>query len=227
MHPSAITTPLIAAIALSQGAEAGFAAAAARAGSAAAKAGQAAAGAAKAVGAAPGRMGAAISKTIKELPDPVKSGLTSGSVSGTISGSVGIGVGVGIGNNNNGDGNAKVRRTYYSQKMYQRELQARQALPEGFGPGEAPESINQADWDRCYFDGLDAQIVVTGPIDNTNTIQIDGLPASCMPLNLVLDGNTFGGAIPEPCGSACLKYKDMSEEDYAAFGEIFESIRTI
>lgn len=225
MHYSTITTPLVAAMAFSAGADAGFAAAAARAGSAAARAGQAAAGAARAVGSAPGRMGGAISKTIKGLPDPVKSGMTSGSVSGTISGSVGIGVGVGIGKNG-GQSRAKARRAVQSQKMYQRELMGRQELPEGFGPGEAPEGLSQADWDRCYYDGLDAQIVVTGPIDNGNNIQIDGIPASCMPLNTVLDGNPAGGAVPEPCGSACLKYKGMTEEDYNAFKEIFEDLRT-
>lgn len=226
MHPSTIFTPLIAAIALSEGADASFIGSAARAGAAAAKAGaQGAAAAGRAVGSGAGRMGGAISNTIKNLPDPVKSGLTSGSVSGTIGGSVGLGVG--LGNKNNG----KLRRAARSQKMYQREYiqrqEKRQELPEGFGPGEAPEGLNQADWDRCYWDGLDAHIVVTGPIDGGNTIQLDGLPSSCMPLNLVLDGNPAGGAIPEPCGSACLKYKEMTDEDYTAFAEIFEDIRTI
>ena len=233
MHPSTIFTPLIAAIALSEGADASFIASAARAGAAAAKAGaQAGAAAGRAVGSGAGAMGGAISNTIRNLPDPVKSGLTSGSVSGTIGGSVGLGVG--MSNKNNG----KFRRAARSQKMYQREwtkrqevtesqYAKRQELPEGFGPGAAPEGINQADWDRCYWDGLDANIVVTGPIDGGNTIQLDGLPSSCMPLNLVLDGNPAGGAIPEPCGSACLKYKEMSDEDYVAFAEIFEDIRTI
>lgn len=223
MHYSTFTTPFVAAVAFSSGTDASFAAAAAKAGAAAARAGTAASGAARAIGSAPGRMGGAISNTVRNLPDPVKSGLTSGSVSGTISGSVGIGVGVGIGNGNNG----KARRAARSQKMYQRDIQRRQEdLPEGFGPGEAPEGLNQADWNRCYFDGLDADIVITGPIDDGNNIQIDGIPASCMPLNTVLDGNPSGGAVPEPCGSACLKYKGMSEEDYAAFAEIFETIRT-
>lgn len=224
MHPSTIYAPVVAAIALSQGADASFIGSAARAGAAAAKAGgQAAVGAGKAAGASAGRMGGAISNTIKNLPDPVKSGLTSGSVSGSISGSVGIGVGVGIGKNNN----PKVRRAVRSQKMYQREILGRQEIPEGFGPGEAPQGVNQLDWDRCYMDGLDANIVVNGPIDDGRTIQLSGLPSSCMPLNLVLDGNPEGGAIPEPCGSDCLKYKEMTEEDYTAFAEIFEDLRTV
>lgn len=56
-------------------------------------------------------------------------------------------------------------------------------------------------------------------------IQVDGLPASCMNLATVIDGDAAGGPVPLPCGSACLLYDNLGEEDYEKMRTTFEDIK--
>ena len=141
------------------------------------------------------------------------SALTSGLTSGTVSGTIGAGVGAGVAC---GTGNCRRRRRAaltHAEKVareIQAELAARQEAP---GPGPAPEGIPQHNWDDCYNDALNAQITINGPVGD-NHIKIEGLPPTCMTLATVLDGNTSGGPVPTPCGSACIEYSGMTPEEY-------------
>lgn len=139
--------------------------------------------------------------------------LTSGLTSGTISGTIGAGVGAGVAC---GTGNCRRRRRAalaHAEEVareIQAELSARQDAP---GPGPAPEGIPQHNWDDCYNDALEAQITINGPGED-NRIKVEGLPPSCMTLSTVLDGDTEGGPVPTPCGSACIEYSGMTPDEY-------------
>lgn len=56
-------------------------------------------------------------------------------------------------------------------------------------------------------------------------VQVDGLPATCMNLASVLDGDAVGGPVPTPCGSACLLYNNLSAEDYEQLRNTFNGIK--
>lgn len=143
--------------------------------------------------------------------------LTSGLTSGTISGTIGAGVGAGVAC---GTGNCKRRRQaafMHAQNVARNihaELAAREEAP---GPGPAPEGIPQHNWDDCYNDALKAEITVNGPVDD-NHIKVEGLPPTCMTLSTVLDGNTSGGPVPTPCGTACIDYSVGSAEEFDKIG---------
>ena len=79
---------------------------------------------------------------------------------------------------------------------------------------QAPAGVPQFEFDRCVSDaGRGGVITIDGPIQN-NGVRISGLPATCMNLATVLDGNPSGGPIPVPCGSDCLIYDNLSGADY-------------
>lgn len=56
-------------------------------------------------------------------------------------------------------------------------------------------------------------------------IRIVNLPPSCMNLATVLDGDAVGGPVPQPCGSACLLYDNLSAGDYETMRVVFEDLR--
>ncbi|KAF7556213.1 hypothetical protein G7Z17_g1642 [Cylindrodendrum hubeiense] len=90
----------------------------------------------------------------------------------------------------------------------------------------APAGVPQQEFDRCYNDLAQESVAITvnGPVSN-NGIQVDGLPASCMNLATVLDGDAVGGPVPIPCGSACILYDNMSEADYSTMQTTFEGLK--
>ncbi|KAK0666936.1 hypothetical protein QBC41DRAFT_145274 [Cercophora samala] len=80
-------------------------------------------------------------------------------------------------------------------------------------PPTAPEGVPQFEFDRCFNDINGQTINLAGPVEN-NGIRISGLPATCMNLATVLDGDASGGPPPTPCGSDCLLYNNLSAEEY-------------
>ena len=139
--------------------------------------------------------------------------LTSGAVSGTISGSIGAAVGAGVACSRGGCRRRRSEAIAHAENVareIEAELAARQDVP---GPGPAPVGIPQHNWDDCYNQALNAHITVTGPIGD-NHIRVEGLPPTCMTLATVLDGNTSGGPVPIPCGSACIEYTGMTPEAF-------------
>ncbi|KAK0390639.1 hypothetical protein NLU13_0143 [Sarocladium strictum] len=91
---------------------------------------------------------------------------------------------------------------------------------------EAPPGVPQFEFDRCYNDLSQESVTVNvqGPVNN-NGIQVDGLPATCMNLATVIDGDAAGGPPPIPCGSACLLYDNLSAEDYESLRVLFEELK--
>ncbi|KAI1777285.1 hypothetical protein F4818DRAFT_439643 [Hypoxylon cercidicola] len=89
----------------------------------------------------------------------------------------------------------------------------------------APSGVPQQEFDRCTNDmAQGAKIHVQGPVKN-NGVQVDGLPASCMNLATVLDGDAVGGPVPIPCGSACLLYDNLSAKDYETMQNTFNGLQ--
>ncbi|KAK4649987.1 hypothetical protein QC762_703415 [Podospora pseudocomata] len=80
-------------------------------------------------------------------------------------------------------------------------------------PPTAPEGVPQFEFDRCFNDINGGSVLLEGPVEN-NGIRISGLPATCMNLATVLDGDASGGPPPTPCGSDCLLYNNLSAADY-------------
>ncbi|KAK4460485.1 hypothetical protein QBC42DRAFT_180850 [Cladorrhinum samala] len=98
-------------------------------------------------------------------------------------------------------------------------LQSRQAFT-------APPGVPQEEFDRCFNDLANpaAKVTVNGPVES-NGVQVSGLPASCMNLATVLDGDAAGGPTPTPCGSDCLLYNNLSAADYNLMRDTFNTLK--
>lgn len=97
-------------------------------------------------------------------------------------------------------------------------------------PPTAPEGVPQQEFDRCYTDITGVRITATSPgagcklrlilyfwrfyTDFCLAVQFDNVPASCMNLATVLVGDPVNGPYPTPCGSACLVYNGLSDQQY-------------
>lgn len=55
-------------------------------------------------------------------------------------------------------------------------------------------------------------------------VQFDNVPAYCMNLANVLIGDGSGGPYAEPCGSACLKYSGLSQDQYGQLAEALQAV---
>ncbi|KAM5344329.1 hypothetical protein ACJ41O_012866 [Fusarium nematophilum] len=90
----------------------------------------------------------------------------------------------------------------------------------------APVGVPQEEFDRCRGDLADDSVVVTvtGPVGN-NGIQAEGVPASCMNLAAVMDRDTADGPLPQPCGSACLLYYNLSAAEYEEMRTFFNAVK--
>ncbi|KAI0007158.1 hypothetical protein F4779DRAFT_643410 [Xylariaceae sp. FL0662B] len=88
-------------------------------------------------------------------------------------------------------------------------------------PPAAPQGVPQEEFDRCFNDLAGVNVNVQGPVQN-NGVQMDNLPASCMNLATVIDGDAAGGPTPTPCGSACLLYDNLSPEDFDQMKTVFD-----
>ncbi|KAF9879652.1 hypothetical protein CkaCkLH20_03195 [Colletotrichum karsti] len=77
------------------------------------------------------------------------------------------------------------------------------------GPGLAPPGVPQFNWDSCFHEARQSQIVVEGPVGN-HGIRAIGLPPVCMNLAVVLGGDVNGTATPIPCGSDCMDWVNMT-----------------
>ncbi|KAF3067555.1 hypothetical protein CFAM422_008495 [Trichoderma lentiforme] len=66
---------------------------------------------------------------------------------------------------------------------------------------------------QCH-DQLESQSTgVIGTVLSAGTVQFDNIPPACMNLNAILIGACGGtGPRPEPCGSACMKYIGLSDD---------------
>jgi hypothetical protein len=47
-----------------------------------------------------------------------------------------------------------------------------------------------------------------------------------MDLASVLDDDAVGGPLPQPCGSACLLYDDLSPSNYEVIRVLYEELRS-
>ncbi|KAK4201918.1 hypothetical protein QBC40DRAFT_277438 [Triangularia verruculosa] len=90
----------------------------------------------------------------------------------------------------------------------------------------APEGVPQQEFDLCFADANGKTIDISGPVEN-NGIRVTGLPASCMNLAAVLDGDTSGGPPPVSCGSDCLLYDNLSAEDFNNLRVTFNGLSTL
>lgn len=46
-----------------------------------------------------------------------------------------------------------------------------------------------------------------------------------MNLASVIDGDAVGGPMPQPCGSACILYDNLSREDYKSLRLLYEDLQ--
>ncbi|KAI8949635.1 hypothetical protein F4801DRAFT_396922 [Xylaria longipes] len=82
-----------------------------------------------------------------------------------------------------------------------------------------PCNVPQYNFDQCH-DQL-ATITVTSSIPAAGEAQFDSVPPACLDLASVLTGSCPGGNGPvvTPCGSACIHYTGLSDDQYAALSK--------
>ncbi|KAK3196668.1 hypothetical protein K4F52_000012 [Lecanicillium sp. MT-2017a] len=91
---------------------------------------------------------------------------------------------------------------------------------------QAPPGVPQYNFDLCRDDLAkeSVHLTVNGPVSN-HGIRIEGLPSTCMVLSTVIDGDAAGGPRPTPCGSACLLYDNLNNEDYEKMRNAFNAAK--
>ncbi|KAM0696162.1 hypothetical protein Q7P36_004645 [Cladosporium allicinum] len=99
-----------------------------------------------------------------------------------------------------GDGNQVKRGLHFGGPEHPN-LAARQSFP----------GVPDFEYQRCSEDISGATVTVN--MDGTN-IQFSGVPATCMNLANVLIGEPGEGPYALPCGSDCLRYSDLSADQY-------------
>ncbi|KAL6856830.1 hypothetical protein J3F83DRAFT_769550 [Trichoderma novae-zelandiae] len=78
---------------------------------------------------------------------------------------------------------------------------------------------------QCHNQLMSQDTRVIGSVLSDGTVQFDNIPPACMNLNAVLIGVCGGsGPRPEPCGSACMKYRGLSHQQ---LDELSASLSTI
>ncbi|KAI9923877.1 hypothetical protein ASPWEDRAFT_170489 [Aspergillus wentii DTO 134E9] len=94
------------------------------------------------------------------------------------------------------------------------------------GDFKAPPGVPQQEFDRCANDlsKESVKINVKGPVEN-HGVRAQGLPASCMNLATVIDGDASGGPRPTPCGSDCLLYNNLNKNEYEKMRKIWGEIQ--
>jgi hypothetical protein len=48
-----------------------------------------------------------------------------------------------------------------------------------------------------------------------------------MVLSTVFDGDAAGGPVPTPCGSACLLYNNLNEDQYGKMAATFQKLQNL
>ncbi|KAK0111158.1 hypothetical protein ONS95_001535 [Cadophora gregata] len=80
------------------------------------------------------------------------------------------------------------------------------------GKRQSTPGVPQEEFERCHNDLAGLTVTVTSPA--AGQVQFDDVPASCMNLATVLVGDPVEGPYVQPCGSACLSYYDLTEQQF-------------
>ncbi|KAI1402528.1 hypothetical protein F4819DRAFT_507463 [Hypoxylon fuscum] len=82
-----------------------------------------------------------------------------------------------------------------------------------------PCGVPKYNFDQCYDQSVSAGVASSIPSPGEG--RFDNVPPACMDLSAVLVGScTDDGPRPEPCGSACLHYTGLTDEDFAKLSNI-------
>ncbi|KAG4414469.1 hypothetical protein IFR04_012381 [Cadophora malorum] len=80
------------------------------------------------------------------------------------------------------------------------------------GKRQSTPGVPQFEFERCHNDLAGVTVTATSP--GAGQVQFDNVPASCMNLATVLVGDPVEGPYVQPCGSACLIYPDLTEQQF-------------
>ncbi|KAK2606030.1 hypothetical protein QQS21_003548 [Conoideocrella luteorostrata] len=78
--------------------------------------------------------------------------------------------------------------------------------------GRAPPGVPQFEFDRCYEQMNGVSVNADSPA--AGEIRFSGVPAACMNLANVLVGDPVNGPYALPCGSDCLHYTGLNEQQF-------------
>ncbi|XXH01597.1 hypothetical protein Hte_007957 [Hypoxylon texense] len=82
-----------------------------------------------------------------------------------------------------------------------------------------PCGVPQYNYDMCHNDLK--TVTVKTSIPAQGEARFDNIPATCMDLATVLDGACDGGGPSvTPCGSACLSYKQLTDEQLGQLSKV-------
>ncbi|KAI0012001.1 hypothetical protein F4779DRAFT_569972 [Xylariaceae sp. FL0662B] len=85
-----------------------------------------------------------------------------------------------------------------------------------------PCNVPQYNFDLCH-DQLNGTQVASS-IPSQGVAQFDNVPAACMNLATVLVGSCSGsGPVVNPCGSACLKYTGLTDDQFRQLSSALKS----
>ncbi|UNI15919.1 hypothetical protein JDV02_002403 [Purpureocillium takamizusanense] len=78
--------------------------------------------------------------------------------------------------------------------------------------GRAPPGVPQEEFDRCYEQMNGVSVNADSP--GAGQVRFMGVPPACMNLANVLVGDPVNGPYALPCGSDCLHYTDLNEQQF-------------
>ncbi|KEZ43663.1 Uncharacterized protein SAPIO_CDS4272 [Scedosporium apiospermum] len=80
-----------------------------------------------------------------------------------------------------------------------------------------PCNVPMYNFDICHDQIANQAANIWSSIPAPGVAQFDNVPPACMNLAVVLSGSCTGeGTNPVPCGSACIQYTGLSDEQFAA-----------
>ncbi|CRK21709.1 hypothetical protein BN1723_002824 [Verticillium longisporum] len=77
---------------------------------------------------------------------------------------------------------------------------------------DPPPGVPAFEYERCRNDISGVSVTATSP--GPGSVQFVGVPASCMNLATVLIGDPVNGPYPLPCGSDCLVYNNLPQQQF-------------
>ncbi|KAH9907719.1 hypothetical protein F4778DRAFT_797807 [Xylariomycetidae sp. FL2044] len=84
----------------------------------------------------------------------------------------------------------------------------------GRGDGMGPCNVPQYNFDQCHNQAV--VVKITSSIPAEGQARFENIPPACMDLASALVGNCDGGGPrPVPCGTSCLLYEGLTQDDFA------------
>ncbi|KAK0746810.1 hypothetical protein B0T18DRAFT_438658 [Schizothecium vesticola] len=91
-----------------------------------------------------------------------------------------------------------------------------------------PCGVPQCNYDLCNGQATSQAVSVFSSILSLGVPQFANIPSACMVLAVALSGSCSGdGARPIPCGSACMQYQGLSDDQFRVLSSYLDIVNGV